>query len=56
MAGAAQFHLTSTDIQDTSDSSDKEGLWIVTGDLVDSSIVIKASKGTRWRRARLLLA
>jgi hypothetical protein len=34
MAGAAQFHLTSADIQDTSDSSDKECLWIVPGDLV----------------------
>src|SRR4029434_3924032 len=34
MAGAAQFHLTSADIQDTSDSTDKEGLWIVTSDLV----------------------
>src|SRR5262249_15199173 len=34
MAGAAQFHLTSADIQDTSDSSDKECLWIVTGDLL----------------------
>src|SRR4029453_1534217 len=34
MAGAAQFHLASADIQDTSDSSDKECLWIVTGDLV----------------------
>src|SRR6266851_2137616 len=34
MAGAADLHLTSADIQDTSDSSDKEGLWIVTGDLL----------------------
>jgi len=34
MAGAAQFHLASADIQDTSDSSDEECLWIVTGDLL----------------------
>src|SRR5207245_6729992 len=34
MAGAAQFHLTSADIQDTRNSSDKECLWIVTGDLL----------------------
>ena len=34
MAGAAQFHLTRADIQDTSDGSDKECLWIVTGDLL----------------------
>jgi hypothetical protein len=34
MSGAAEFHFTSADIQDTSDSSDKECLWIVTGNLL----------------------
>jgi len=34
MTGTAEFHLTSADIQDTGDSSNKECLRIVTGDLV----------------------